>query len=44
MDTPDMFSRFVPNFDILFLSVKETDTAYQEGFWNAEPRYIGYTF
>jgi hypothetical protein len=25
MDIPDMFSRFVPTFDILFLSVKETD-------------------
>ncbi len=25
MDSPDMFSRFVPTFDILFLSVKETD-------------------
>ena len=27
MDIPDMFSRFVPRFDILFLSVKETDEA-----------------
>lgn len=27
MDIPDMFSRFVPKFDILFLSVKETDAA-----------------
>ncbi len=27
MDPPDMFSRFVPKFDILFLSVKETDAA-----------------
>ena len=26
MNSPDMFSRFVPKFDILFLSVKETDT------------------
>ena len=25
MDTPNLFSRFVPTFDILFLSVKETD-------------------
>lgn len=25
MDIPDMFSRFVPTFDILFLNVKETD-------------------
>ena len=25
MDIPDLFSRFVPKFDILFLSVKETD-------------------
>ena len=25
MDIPDMFSRFVPTFDILLLSVKETD-------------------
>ena len=27
MDLPDMFSRFVPKFDTLFLSVKETDAA-----------------
>ena len=27
MDIPDMFSRFVPTFDILFLNVKETDEA-----------------
>ncbi len=27
MNSPDMFSRFVPKFDILFLSVKETDAA-----------------
>lgn len=27
MDFPDMFSRFVPKFDILFLSVKETDAS-----------------
>ena len=27
MDIPDMFSRFVPTFDILFLSVKDTDEA-----------------
>ena len=27
MDIPNMFSRFVPTFDILFLSVKETDEA-----------------
>ena len=25
MDSPEMFSRFIPKFDILFLSVKETD-------------------
>ena len=27
MRVPDMFSRFVPKFDILFLSVKETDAS-----------------
>ena len=27
MDLPDLFSRFVPQFDTLFLSVKETDEA-----------------
>ena len=27
MDLPDLFSRFVPTFDILFLGVKETDEA-----------------
>ena len=27
MDIPDLFSRFVPTFDILFLSVKQTDEA-----------------
>ena len=27
MDIPDVFSRFVPKLDILFLSVKETDEA-----------------
>ena len=27
MDVPDVFSRFVPKFDTLFLSVKETDEA-----------------
>lgn len=27
MDSPDVFSRFVPQFDILFLNVKETDEA-----------------
>ena len=27
MDSPDVFSRFVPKLDILFLSVKETDEA-----------------
>ncbi len=27
MDTPDVFSRFVPTFDTLFLSVKDTDEA-----------------
>lgn len=25
MDSPEMFSRFIPKFDILFLNVKETD-------------------
>ena len=27
MDFPDLFSRFVPKFEILFLSIKETDAA-----------------
>lgn len=27
MDLPDIFSRFVPKYDTLFLSVKETDTS-----------------